>query len=141
MDMTTLDTILLFLYANRRYFDLQEIHQAIGLQKETDTLAAVEKLVREGYVTEEEQPIISHSRTMGVRERTAFAYFISFEGILLKESGGYMQKARNDFSTENRLKRVENVTFWLTVFVAIGAISQGVYCLVELYWKYGWFRF
>ena len=90
------------------------------------------KMSREGYL----------QRFDGVK------YALMAEGLFFAKTGGYEKLILNENLENARLDKLEKQSkanqmalFWLTLVVALATFVQAVYCLTELYWKYGWFRY
>jgi hypothetical protein len=101
MGITQLDYLLEYLYNNRRYQFIAEIHEnfiKVNPMPIIDVLTLLNKLVADKNVTAEEHTITSKDATTGeIKEVThPDSYVISFEGILFKENGGYIEKNRRD---------------------------------------------
>lgn len=75
------------------------------------------------------------------------SYFLSFDGKLFIESGGYTQAIINENAENKRVEALEhsqratsNRMTYLTIILAVGALIAAIYYLTELYWKYHWFH-
>jgi hypothetical protein len=86
------DTLIVLRNNTRQYIYLVQIRwQLLKLYPTItllETLLTVEKLVRDGYATEEPQQANTAKRGKVITE-VWYGYFISFEGIELLENGGY----------------------------------------------------
>lgn len=103
MNIHYLDDMLKYLYDNRRYQYIDEIHKNfISLHDVPiiDVLVLLNKLVKDGYVTEEIIKITTTSASVlsGIKEKesTKSSYFISFEGVLFVEYEFVYSFLRND---------------------------------------------
>jgi hypothetical protein len=136
-----LDEVLEYLYAS-------EGASLIELEKEfknTFLNQILQKLIRENFVYIKKEPLVNK---LGFVNLIIDIYCISFEGMLLFEAGGYKQKLTNENAENARIDKLEesqqktqSYLFWLTVLVSVSSAVQAIYNFVELYWKYGWFRF
>jgi hypothetical protein len=92
MNIHHLDLLLKHLYNNRRYQYINEIHRGFNKIHELpviDVLVLLNKLVKDGYVTEEQHIITTETPkaiTHKEKKTTRSSYFISFEGVLFFES-------------------------------------------------------
>lgn len=94
------------------------------------------KLLKDGYVIYD-----NDGRQIDFINSEYIKVLITFEGKLFHQQGGYNQKLINDSYESNRLERIEKVQLVLTIILAVSAFVAAVYYLVDLYWRYGWFRF
>lgn len=70
----------------------------------------------------------------------ADAYKLTYEGIIFAEMNGYSGQVIRNRLLESSAKANKRFLTILTVLVALGTVIGAVFYLVELYWKYGWFR-
>lgn len=76
-----------------------------------------------------------------------FLYFITFDGKVFLEDGGYRQRAINDVSESTRLERMERAqteyqtnTILLTIILAVGALIPAAPYLIKLLKYLHWIR-
>lgn len=136
-----IDEILKILYENSNGIFEDDILNESIKRKSHDNKNAfdqmLKKLIKDGYLTDnpsKDNPNKSF-------------YFISFEGRLFFESGGYKQKIIDDASENTRLDKIEMSQKvnrrWmtgLTLILAVASLLAGLYYCVELYWKHHWFH-
>src|SRR5712671_5496409 len=90
MGTQLLDTVLMYLYNNRRYQYIDEVHKNISPEIPIiDILVILNKLSKDGNVTIETHTIKTRdSYTREILETDEKdSYFISFEGVLFVEDG------------------------------------------------------
>ncbi|MCH5599429.1 hypothetical protein [Niabella ginsengisoli] len=86
MNIKDLETVFLFFYDNRaNYHHFKDVKQNLREHSLTDLelLAGLEKLVKDGYIIEEEKlrRIISERDNTVKDEYKTWAWFISYDGI------------------------------------------------------------
>ena len=98
MGVDSLDAVLLYLYNNKRYCYIKEIHTAMEPILAIEIiyiLAILQKLAKDGYITIEEQTTRNVS-PLGVSQVVSErdGYFISFDGILFVENKSFIWQHR-----------------------------------------------
>ncbi len=99
MGIDDLDIVLTYLYNNRRYQYIQEIHdkslKPTG-REIIDTLVVLNKLAKDGNVIiEEHKQITRDAITEEIKSSKPIdSYFISFEGVLFFEQSWWIWKNR-----------------------------------------------
>ncbi len=130
---------------------LNEIQDKLKLERNTfqEIRQIVSKLIKDDYAEElkVKQPYNGPSGFESPDGTYWISYKITFEGELLRQSGGYVQKEAIAAYENTRLEEIErkataNQRFltWLTVIVAVGTLAQALYSLTKLYWEHGWFH-
>src|SRR5882724_1776645 len=105
--ITRLDTFLNYFYDNTHYQKIDEIHKNVLPEEPIlHTLIILNKMVKDGNITDEGQKTTSRNAVTNqiTDEYEQSAYFISYEGILFKELGGYDNYYKRE---EDRLKSIE----------------------------------
>jgi len=116
----------------------QKMKHVVDAKFEVDQILT--KLEKDGY-------LFSKTFVYQIDKSEGKVWFLSFEGGLFKESGGYKQKIISDSAENIRLEMIEtnqrvnqNVVTFLTIVLAVGALIAAIYYATELYWKYHWFH-
>ena len=154
MDDKHLDFLLHYLcFHTDDYVYIQEIAEYARNVEEfrqmstLECLLTLEKLVRDGYATEEIQKKSIKSKDL-IRVEEQLGYFISFEGIQLWEEGGYIalrerEKISRDLLIEKQgLERrqiistiqasdLQRATFWATLITALAALGVSIFGLYK----------
>jgi len=135
MGIDDLDIVLEYLYCNRRYQYIAEIHAKVNKIKEIpiiDVLVVLNKLAKDENITVEEhetttkETITSEAKHVSSRD----AYFISFEGILFFEQSPFMFQKRP--YKWKQIKQTLNV-IWTIAKIVITALNA--LAILYLMWK------
>lgn len=81
----------------------------------------LKKLKRDKYIT---------SRKVDENQSAYNMFCITFEGRIFIENGGYAQKKLNDENERSRIRRLERITFAISI---AGAIFAGSILVIELF--------
>jgi len=126
MGVDWLDAVLLYLYNNRKYCYIQEIHKAmepILAIPIIEILVIINKLAKDGYITIEEHiirspdPVTQEMKEVSRRD----GYFISFEGILFVENKSLIWQHR-----PYKWKQIKGIikTIWEIVKIIIVVLNS-----------------
>lgn len=87
MDIKDLETVLLYFYDNRdNYHYFKDFKQTFKERSLTDLeiQAAIQKLVKDGYIIEEEQPLsIKSGKDNSIQQSKTWGWYVSYDGIFL----------------------------------------------------------
>ena len=138
-----IDTVLAF-FATNKVAELYMPYEVIityclnedGSKFENNELVMIlNKLQKDGYILHDKG---THPST----QKDRHLYYITFEGKVFYQQGGYGQQLINSASESIRAEIAEKtqkgnqlVLIWLTVILAVGALIAAWYYLTEL-WKF-----
>ncbi len=109
MTVSHLEQVVKYMYENRRYQKIEEIHKKV-LQDSPilDLLIVLNKLAKDGYLTVEKQKQYNVDQSTGVKKNkiTRKSYFISFEGILFYENV-QPRFLHRPYRNEKAIKRIQ----------------------------------
>lgn len=113
-----------------------------------DILSILKRLEKDGYIEYDDRAVTKESPENRV-------YRLTFDGRFWIEQGGYRAEADRRKTEADRgiaesiraekfeiaQKDYQTNMIVLTVILSLGTAISAMYYLVELYWKYHWFRF
>lgn len=121
-----------------------EFKQQENFNKELGSI--MDKLSFDGYANKELVP--DGTQGENGEQWTIEFYSLNFDGAYFSSVGnGYLGLDLAKTAQNIRLEAVEheqkvnrNWLLWLTIILTVSGVITAVYNLVELYWKYHWFR-
>lgn len=126
MGIQHLDLLLHFMYDNRKYMYMEQIHKEfskIHKMSKIDILVLLNKLVKDGYVTEEVQKLTTEKRGILTSTDEINAYFISFEGVLFIEASPFIFQNRPYKWNEIRTTAKTIWTVLKIIMIALNALA------------------
>ena len=142
MGIDQLDSLLEYMYINRRYQYFDEIHNKSNIQHiEINTLVMLNKLAKdENIIVEEIKKTTRNGNNIIVSTLVQKSYFISFRGILFREAGGYAAERESReleievIKTDLILRKKNDRRLVIgTYAVAFGAISLVVWEIFQYF--------
>ena len=131
-DIDDVINLMYELNTNLNLGEVQDYFRGPVIYKDTEDLKRImDKLCREYYMDYHED-IYGPDGLEASNKLTGWSdkqYYITFDGKILKDAGGYKQKLKND-------RIILRKTALLNILLMFGGVAAGVYYIVELLSKY-----